>query len=146
VSQPVAAGPGDAAALAAIHATAFPPGEAWDAAAIAALLAMPGTAALRLGGEGMVLLRVAADEAEILTLAVRPTGQRQGAGRALLAGAMAAAAAAGALRMLLEVAEGNLAARGLYAGAGFRPVGRRRGYCADGSDALVLAAGLDAAP
>lgn len=146
MSGPVAAGPDDAAALAEIHAAAFPPGDAWDRGAIGGLLAMPGTAALRLRDEGLVLLRVAADEAEILTLGVRPSARRQGAGRALLQGAMDVAAAAGALRILLEVAEGNLAARGLYAGAGFRAVGRRRGYYADGSDALLLAAELGAAP
>ncbi|MFN6953353.1 MAG: ribosomal-protein-alanine acetyltransferase, partial [Acetobacteraceae bacterium] len=70
------AGPEQAALLADIHAAAFPPAEAWDAAAIAALLAAPGTAALRLGRDGMAMLRVAADEAEILTLAVRPGARR----------------------------------------------------------------------
>jgi ribosomal-protein-alanine N-acetyltransferase len=51
---------------------------------------------------------------------------------------MAAAAAAGARDMHLEVSETNEAARALYAGAGFAVSGRRRGYYADGSDALVL--------
>jgi len=53
------------------------------------------------------------------------------------------AAALGAERMFLEVAEGNVAARALYARAGFSEAGRRRGYYSrnDGSreDALVLA-------
>jgi ribosomal-protein-alanine N-acetyltransferase len=142
MSGPESAGPEEAPLLAAIHAAAFPPAEAWDAAAIAALLATPGTAALRLGREGMAMLRVAAEEAEILTLAVRPESRRQGAGRALLDAAMQAAAAAGALRMLLEVAEDNDAARALYAAAGFAPAGRRRRYYPDGRDALLLAATL----
>lgn len=142
MTGPVPAGPEQAALLADIHAAAFPPTEAWDAAAIAALLATPGTAALLLGGEGMVLLRVAADEAEILTLAVRPEARRRGAGRALVSAAMAAATAAGAARMLLEVAEDNAAARALYAAAGFAPAGRRPRYYPDGRDALVLAVAL----
>ncbi|MCX7684005.1 MAG: GNAT family N-acetyltransferase [Acetobacteraceae bacterium] len=142
MSGPEPAGPEQAAALAAIHAEAFPPAEAWGEAAIAGLLATPGTAALLCGREGMAMLRVAADEAEILTLAVRPGARRRGLGRALLAAAMAAAAAAGARRMLLEVAEDNAAARALYAAAGFAPVGRRPGYYPGGGDALVLAAAL----
>jgi ribosomal-protein-alanine N-acetyltransferase len=142
MSGPAPAGPERAALLADIHATAFPPAEAWDEGAIATLLAMPGTAALLLGRDGMAMLRVAADEAEILTLAVRPESRRRGAGRALLAAALEAAAAAGAARMLLEVAEDNAAARALYAAAGFGPVGRRPRYYPDGRDALVLAAPL----
>lgn len=142
MTTPDTAGPGDAALLAMIHAACFPPREAWDAEAIAALLGTPGTAALRVGADGMAMLRVAADEAEILTLAVRPEARRRGVGRALLAAAMEAAAAAGARRMLLEVAEGNAAARALYAAAGFVQAGRRARYYADGGDALVLAADL----
>jgi ribosomal-protein-alanine N-acetyltransferase len=53
---------------------------------------------------------------------------------------MEAAAAAGAARMLLEVAEDNAAARALYAAAGFAPAGRRPRYYPDGRDALLLAA------
>jgi ribosomal-protein-alanine N-acetyltransferase len=40
--------------------------------------------------------------------------------------------------MVLEVAEGNAAARALYAAGAFRPVGRRSRYYPDGGDALVL--------
>jgi ribosomal-protein-alanine N-acetyltransferase len=42
------------------------------------------------------------------------------------------------LDLFLEVAEPNMAARALYAGAGAKDVGRRRRYYADGADALVL--------
>jgi ribosomal-protein-alanine N-acetyltransferase len=139
---PAFAGAEEAAALAALHAAAFPPAEAWSAEAIARLLEMPGAFALHLPGRGFLLARVAAEEAEILTLAVLPGARRQGVGRALLVAAMAAAAAAGAKRLLLEVAEANVAARGLYASAGFVPVGRRRDYYSPGADALLLAAEL----
>ena len=60
--------------------------EAWSAAAIAAQLALPGTFGLIDPAGGMVLARVAADEAEILALAVAPPARRQGRGAALLAG------------------------------------------------------------
>ncbi len=130
--------PAHAQVLAAIHAVAFPPDERWDAAAMAELLAMPGTFGLIADAEGFILARVAADEAEILTLAVLPARTRQGLASQLLAATLRIAKAAGAAAMLLEVAEPNLAARGLYAVFGFGEVGRRRRYYADGSDALVL--------
>jgi ribosomal-protein-alanine N-acetyltransferase len=137
-AAPVPAGAAQAPALAALHAECFPPAEAWSAEAIAGLMAMPGVAALHCPGEGFLLFRVAAEEAEILTLAVRPEARRRGVGRALLSAAMAAASGAGARRMLLEVAATNRAARALYEGAGFVTAGVRRRYYADGTDALIF--------
>ena len=59
---------------------------------------------------------------------------------------MLAAAARGATRVFLEVAEDNLAARALYERTGFVEAGRRPGYyaAADGGrrDALLLALNL----
>lgn len=131
-----------AAWLAAVHAESFPAAERWDVAAMAAMLAMPGTFGWLDAGGGLVLARVAADEAEILTLAVRPAARHAGLGRRLTGAAMAEAARRGAAAMLLEVACDNLAALALYAGCGFAAVGRRRGYYPGGGDALVLRAGL----
>jgi ribosomal-protein-alanine N-acetyltransferase len=85
-----------------------------------------------------VLARVAAGEAEILTLAVVPGARRRGLGAALMQAALARAAEAGAREMFLEVAEGNEAARRLYGALGFAGVGRRPRYYSDGRDALVL--------
>jgi len=127
-----------APALAAIHAAAFPPHDAWGPDAIALMLGMPGAFGLAASSEGFVLARAAAGEAEILTLAVHPAARRRGLGQALMAAALAGAAARGAAAMFLEVAAGNGAARALYAGLCFVEVGRRRRYYADGSDALVL--------
>ena len=91
---------------------------------------------------GRVLARIAAEEAEILTLAVAPAARRQGLGRALLLAAMEEAARRGAREMFLEVAAANPAARALYAACGFTEVGLRRGYYAGGGDALILRAPL----
>ncbi|MBB2204001.1 GNAT family N-acetyltransferase [Gluconacetobacter takamatsuzukensis] len=132
------------AVLAALHAAAFPPAERWDAAAMDAVLAMPGVLVGlgRLGGDpvpqGFVIGRVVADEAEILTLAVAGTARRRGLGRALLDWMEGQVAARGAGRLILEVSAANEGARALYRGAGFTEIGRRRAYYADGSDALVL--------
>lgn len=131
-----------ATAMAAIHAVAFPPGEAWDAPAFAAQLALPGVFGRLEPRGGLVLARVAGEEAEILTLAVVPDARRAGLGRALLAAAAADATARGAREIFLEVAVANRAAVTLYAAAGFAEVGRRRRYYADGQDALVLRAAL----
>jgi ribosomal-protein-alanine N-acetyltransferase len=136
------AGAAHAVAMAALHASAFPPGARWDEAAFAAQLRLPGVFGLIDAAGGFVLVRAAGGEAEVLTLAVAPETRRKGLGRALLAAAMARAAEAGARRMVLEVSEWNEAGRALYEGAGFSEVGRRRRYYPDGSDALVLAADL----
>ena len=134
-----------AARLAEIHAAAFP--APWDAAAFEALLAQTGVFVLE-APDGFILLRTVADEAEILTLAVRPAARRSGLGAGLVKQGAAAAAARGATRLFLEVADDNAPARALYARAGFAEAGRRPGYYArpDGGrqDALILALNLTA--
>jgi len=127
-----------AAALAAIHAESFPPGQRWGQDAMALELALPGVFALIDPGGAMVMARIAADEAEILTLAVHPAMRRRGLARALLQAAATIAAEEGAAAMFLEVALRNAGARALYAAAGFAEVGQRRRYYADGDDAMVM--------
>lgn len=134
-----AVGPGAATVLAALHARSFPAEERWTASAFAGLLALPGCGGLLDPTGGFVLGRVAADEAEILTLAVLPERRRRGLGRALLAGWQAEAVRRGASRLFLEVAADNVAAQALYAACQFTEVGRRRRYYPGGGDALVLA-------
>jgi [ribosomal protein S18]-alanine N-acetyltransferase len=134
-----------AQALAAIHAEAFD--APWPAEAFAALLAQPGVM-LEATPDGFVLMQAAADEAEILTLAVRPAARRKGVATALVEMAARRAELAGAGRLFLEVAEDNVAARALYARLGFEPAGRRPRYYArpegPAVDALLLARNLSA--
>jgi ribosomal-protein-alanine N-acetyltransferase len=132
------AGPLHATALSAIHARAFPEGEYWDARIIAGQLSQPGVFGLIDTRGGMILARLAADEAEVLTVAVVPERRQQGLGGSLVAAAAEEARQRGAARIFLEVSTRNPAARGLYQRLGFTQVGRRRAYYADGSDALVL--------
>lgn len=136
---------GTAARLAEIHAAAFP--APWDAAAFATLLNQAGVFVLE-APDGFILLRAVADEAEILTLAVRPAARRAGLGAGLVEQGAVAAAAYGATRLFLEVAQDNAPALALYARAGFAEAGRRPGYYArpDGGrqDALILALNLTA--
>ncbi len=140
--QVVPAAAATAGVLAAMHHEAFAPGDRWSGDAIALLLGLPGHFALLAehGGQprGFAMGRVAAGEAEVLTLAVRPSLRRMGTGRALMQGLMREAARRGAGVLFLEVAEGNLAAQALYLALGGQQAGRRRRYYPDGSDALVL--------
>jgi [ribosomal protein S18]-alanine N-acetyltransferase len=139
--------PAHAEALAHIHASAFPPGQRWGADAMALQLGLPGVfgwiaLVAGLAEGGMVLARVAADEAEILTLAVDPAARGLGVGRALLGRAMQTASSRDAASMVLEVAATNKAARALYSGRGFREVGRRVAYYPGPVDALILRAAI----
>jgi ribosomal-protein-alanine N-acetyltransferase len=123
---------GDAAALAALHARAFAHG--WSESDFERLLADKAVVAhvARAAGApiGFLLSRRAADEAEILTVAVLPAERGRGVARAMLARHLGRLAAFGIARVFLEVDDGNRAALKLYARAGFREVGRRQGYYA----------------
>ena len=123
--------------LAAIHASAFD--APWDRQAFDTLLASAGAFGFHQEDHGFILCRVAADEAEILTLAVRP--ERRGAGLAtgLLASALAWAQGLACEAMFLEVAEDNAPALALYRSAGFFEVGRRSAYYARPQGAAAAA-------
>jgi Fur family ferric uptake transcriptional regulator len=125
--------------LAQLHARLFD--APWDAAGFKEMLTDPGTLAFAAGPRvistgkpplpwGLIVGRVAADEAEILTLAVARERQRLGIGARLVDRLCRAAGKRGARQLYLEVAEGNRAARALYARLGFEERGRRRGYYA----------------
>ncbi len=137
--------PVDAAMLAIVHAFAFSEGDSWGPDAMALTLGLPGAFGFLRPGAGLILARAVADEAEVLTLGVVPAARREGLGTALLETAKAEAARRGARAMFLEVSTLNDAAHRLYFGVGFVEVGRRAGYYADGSDALLLRAGLSTA-
>ena len=121
------AGAADVDTLAALHAQAFP--ASWSATDFAGLLGQEGAFAL-LDDHGFILMRAVAGEAEILTLAVRPDARRSGVGKRLVQAGLSHAKRHGAAEAFLEVAADNQAALGLYARAGFKPAGLRRGYYA----------------
>ncbi|HTT99398.1 MAG TPA: ribosomal protein S18-alanine N-acetyltransferase [Rhizomicrobium sp.] len=125
----------DLAELARLHALCFE--DAWSAKALEDLLKTPGVSAFS-AEQGFILIRVASDEAEVLTIAVAPSARRKGTASALLAEAMRDAAAGGSRTMFLEVAATNQAAIALYTKLGFRKVGTRKAYYAPSEDALIL--------
>jgi ribosomal-protein-alanine N-acetyltransferase len=127
VSQAV---PGDAPDLAQLHAQALPPG--WPAADIAAfcghssrivLKAMDGAVLL-----GFAILQFAADEAEILTIAVARKAQRKGIASSIMEKAIAICEERSVSCIYLEAAESNAPALGLYGRFGFSTFARRKNY------------------
>jgi ribosomal-protein-alanine N-acetyltransferase len=138
------AGPRDAAALAALHAASFNRG--WSEHEFEQLLTDRTVATDRATSGrstvGFILSRRAADEAEILSVAVARSWRGRGLARRLLDLHLRRLAGLGMRAVFLEVDEDNTPARRLYARAGFREVGRRPGYYTQGSGkpaaALVL--------
>jgi ribosomal-protein-alanine N-acetyltransferase len=89
---------------------------------------------------GFALSRRAADEAEILSVAVAREARGHGHARALLAQHLQRLAHAGVRSVHLEVEDGNQPALALYRRLGFVEVGRRPGYYLrpDGSRASAI--------
>lgn len=118
--------------IAELHAVSFD--EAWTPPMINRIMAMVGSFGLiarRLvdgGVAGFALVRKAADECELLSLAVGDDDRGHGVGAMLLDAALASAIAADARKFFLEVAETNHVAIGLYKSRGLETVGRRPDY------------------
>src|SRR5262249_36878125 len=91
---------------------------------------------------GFILSRLAAGEAEILSVAVHSTRRGKGLARRLLDLHLRRLAGLGTRAVFLEVEDGNVPAQRLYARAGFRQVGRREAYYHDAAGkstaALIL--------
>ncbi len=134
------------AECAAIHAASF--AHPWQEADFEQLLVTPAILADGAVGDkderlaGFVISRIAAEEAEILTLAVAPEWRSRGVATNLLQPHLSALAANRAGRIFLEVEGGNTAALALYAKFGFEQVGERKAYYssadASGKGALIL--------
>lgn len=138
-------GPEAADAVAEIHALAFM--RAWSSHDFANLIAEDNVLALgawrapaftgrRLAG--FALFRHAADEAEVLSIAVRPGARRRGIGRLLMDEGLRRLYRDRARTCFLEVEGANAGALRLYRSLGFTQAGERRGYYADGGTALVM--------
>jgi len=128
----------DAQGLSDMHAAAFRRG--WSDAEIEALISQDNVTGLiadwrralgrRRHGAGFLIYRTAADEAEILTIAVVPAFRRRGVGGRLLDEALRALYREGIARLYLEVEEGNRPAIRLYENRGFGRASTRPGYYA----------------
>jgi [ribosomal protein S18]-alanine N-acetyltransferase len=88
---------------------------------------------------GYAAFRQAADEAELLRLAVEPAQRRRGVARALVTAGLDRLRHGDIQACFLEVRVDNEPAIRLYRALGFGIAGRRRGYYRDGVDAIVFA-------
>lgn len=118
---------------------------AWSSAEFAALLATPGCFGhLLTDGEdndarGLILLRAAADEAEVITLGVIAEHRRHGGAARLLEGAFVQCSARKVRTLFLDVAEDNAPARHFYERHGFAVIGTRASYYSRGPASSVAA-------
>jgi [ribosomal protein S18]-alanine N-acetyltransferase len=148
--------PSDAAAIAAIHGASFQRG--WGEDEIYRLLMEKNVIAhcaligakisTKIGPKigttsgrrviGFILSRLAAGEAEILSVAITPAWRGRKLARPLLDQHLRRLAGLGTRAVFLEVGEQNAPATRLYRRAGFREVGRRHGYYDGGATALVM--------
>ena len=90
---------------------------------------------------GYLLATMIDDEAEILSIGVTPDRQRQGVGKRLLQHFFEHGTSQNMTRVVLEVAENNVPALGLYRDFGFVEFGRRKGYYKQGNrkiDAIMM--------
>ena len=132
----------DARAVAEIHAASFD--RPWGLMEFERLLAeeniVSHAAAHASGTDGFVLSRLAADEAEILSIAVHPRRRGEGIAGRLLAAHREALLLNRIRTLFLEVEEGNAPAIALYQRQGFADVSRRDAYYrkADGSAATAI--------
>lgn len=94
---------------------------------------------------GFAMLRLAADEAELITIAVDPRWRRKGVGKALLDALLDDLRMTPARKLFLEVAADNPAALKLYARKGFAQLSERQGYYArpDGRPATAIVMARD---
>ena len=134
----------DAAAIGRLHGASFRRG--WSDDEIERLLLDRSVVAHRVtvgrAFGGFIMSRVAAGEAEILSVAVAAPRKGKGLAGRLLRHHLGRLAAHAVHAVFLEVDEDNVPALRLYRKAGFREVGRRAGYYpAPGgkpSNALIL--------
>jgi ribosomal-protein-alanine N-acetyltransferase len=141
--------PAEADTLAEIHGQAF--AHTWSGEDFATLLRAANTFALAVRRDGIfgtrrmmgfVLVRVAADEAEVLTIAVRPAARGRGYGRMLMEEALRRLYRDRIAKCFLEVNRSNAAAVRLYRSLGFVVAGERQRYYSETTEgdttALVM--------
>src|SRR6202035_2637567 len=125
----------DAPRLAELHGASFHRG--WGEGEFEDMLSQRNTLAhrLRLRSKliGCAISRIAADEAEILSIAIAPGHRGRGLSRQLLLTHLGHLTGRGVRTVFLEVEENNQPARRLYARAGFAVAGRRERYYLEAS-------------
>ena len=133
--------PDDAESISAIEKISF--GDPWSEKAIRESLLSPAVTSFKaLDGDGRIcgyaFLMVAADEAELINIAVDLRHRRLGIGSALLSTILETAEKSGVCAVYLEVRMSNISARALYERFGFKLIGTRRNYYKNPTEDAVL--------
>ncbi len=118
--------PEDAAAMARLHASSFDP--AWPESDMHGHINSDLVVGYGDPLAAFVILRLSADQGEILTLVTDPDHRGQGLAGQVLSEAEKHAAQQGVDILFLEVAEDNDPARALYKKLGYERIGRRPAY------------------
>lgn len=87
---------------------------------------------------GCISGRAVADEAEILTLAVKPLSRRHGVGKTLVQALLEIFGRQGVAQVFLEVRESNAAAITFYKRLGFCQIGKRAEYYRNPPEAALV--------
>jgi [ribosomal protein S18]-alanine N-acetyltransferase len=122
-------------------AAASPDAAQWSRESYSSLLESSAQGWVAASGEailGFLLARKAADEMEILNLAVSPASRRKGIGSMLLREALSWASRNQIAKVHLEARASNSAAMRFYESHGFRTAGQRPGYYSHPLDDAVL--------
>ena len=122
--------PDDAGQVATLHAKCFD--DAWSAASMRDLLKDPNVLTLGIQSDGQLIAfamgQTVAGETDILTIATDPDLRRQGLASQMIEALVKRMGERGVMRITLDVAEDNVAARELYRAHGFVEDGRRPRY------------------
>lgn len=87
---------------------------------------------------GVIAVRLLSDQADVDRVMVSGAARRRGIGRQLVTAGIAEASRSEASEMILEVAQHNQAAIGLYEELGFTVVSSRRDYYGSEDDAMIM--------
>lgn len=124
--------PSDLETLIGLEALTFPE-DPWSDIMLAEELASPASRYWIAHGEddtplGYAGVKIGGDQADVMTIGVRPEARGRGLGAALLDTLLRWAADAGANEIFLDVRPSNAAAISLYESRGFVEIGRRPRY------------------
>ncbi len=139
----------DLGALSALERACF--GEPWNASTLAAaladgkyvtLLAREVKSPLAVNSCGYAIGWNIGEEAELARVGVRAALRGRGFGQKITEELLAAFRPRGVKIVFLEVRLSNITARSLYEKCGFKEVGQRANYYADGETAIIMRAEL----
>lgn len=88
--------------------------------------------------KSFAIWQMAGDECELLSIAVKCAERGKGLAKMLMEHCHRELAGLGAKNFFLEVKESNTAAISLYKKLGYEKIFERKGYYADGENALVM--------